>query len=364
LKKDPDNAEAYAGLALAHAWLGDTDTALVFCDRSLALRPEDEMEELRATLMKKRRPQVEGDVSYWSRRGRTFGLKKFATAGGLELDPSPFTTVHLWVGSADYWHGGRRADDTVIKAGGQYRWRGANRTDLDLGRHSLGPDGRNWEMAARYSHDAGDLSGGLGFKREFVEDSFLAVKGQNFGGVSYGAARSNLLYAEGGRVGDGLTGWLRAYGGWVSAQSLSDNNFAGLNFGVTVPLLKKQGRTLSAGYKLDASHYEEDQSGLGLSAVEPLPGGYFSPDVFVNQTPQLILKLTGAGQTFDVEAGPSLQYVEDASVTGKFRLGLEAGARYRLQITRNVAAALSAHALRISDVYTQVGLDGSLSYRF
>ncbi len=367
LQSDPRNVKALRGLAMAYSWTGDSDRAITFAELAVAADPNDaESVQLRDRLRVGREPTVRAHVDYFNQHGGRFGLRGWSTSLDAHADVKPSLTLIGDAGYADYRHESEREDDVFIRGGFQRRLRSVEQFEVILGHHSIGPDARSFVFDADYSHQGRKWLTKLGVKRDVRTDSLAAIAGRTVGGVSVGAARSNILYGElahslfGGKI------WVSPYGGWVSAQSVSDNKFLGAHLRWdSWPLLTKGSLELAAAFKAEGSHYQKDASNDLPSAVEPYGGGYFSPNVFVNQTPMMVAHWTPrSNQRVDFEGGPSAQYVEDTAVNGRFRLGGEANVAYQYQFAPRLSLRLSSGIIRVSDVYTLFSAGAALIGRF
>ena len=115
----------------------------------------------------------------------------------------------------------------------------------------------------------------------------------------------------------------------MTAEGLSSNSQAGLDLKTSLPLWRTDQLDLSAEYLFYLTHYAENQSGFVPSTAEPLPGGYFSPQVFVNRIPRLATIYTMENKDeFSVAAGPAIQYVDQSTQASAFLLGDDAHAAY------------------------------------
>jgi hypothetical protein len=96
-----------------------------------------------------------------------------------------------------------------------------------------------------------------------------------------------------------------------------------------------------------------------------LPGGYFSPQVFVNQIPRLATLYTFENKDeFSFAAGPAVQYVDQATQSSAFRIGGDAHAAYINHISKTWLLKLMADYTQIADIYTRVQFNGFLVYTF
>jgi len=369
LEKDPNNGEAHRGLALAYGWIGDNDRALYHSRLALKSQPEnDQVKKLNEQLSQGREPKISGKAAYFNQHGGNFGLAGFSTSLEGTTDLNPFVTGSAEMGHVDYWHSPDRADDVFFSGGAEARFDTVHRFQGRMGHHSVGPESRSLDGEFSYAYVPSGRNSMFkaGFKRDLRTDSFLALAGEQLGGVSYGAARSNLFYGEFDLPMGDYKFWMKPYAGWVSAQSLASNKLWGTDLRVDSPRLAEWNHSsVSAAYKAEAAHYENDQSGLSPNISGPLPGGYFSPQVFVTQTPLLSFQIHPRPKhQVRLEGGPSVQYVKDNEVSGAFRLGTEAEGSYLVQLTRHFSAQLLSKFLQVSNVTSRFSIEGALTAQF
>jgi hypothetical protein len=121
----------------------------------------------------------------------------------------------------------------------------------------------------------------------------------------------------------------------------------------------------SGEYLFYLTHYGENQSGFRPSATEPLPGGYFSPQVFVNQIPRLAVNYTiDEKQDLSFAGGPALQYIDEATQAAVFRVGGDAHATYTTRLSKPWLFKLMADYTQIASVYMRFQCNALLVYTF
>jgi len=155
------------------------------------------------------------------------------------------------------------------------------------------------------------------------------------------------------------------FAGWVTAEGLSSNSQVGLDLKTSLPLWRTDHWDLSAEYLFYLTHYGENQSGFVSSTREPLPGGYFSPQVFVNQIPRLATIYTMENKDeFSFAAGPALQYIDESTQASAFRLGGDAHAAYTNHLSKVWLLKLMGDYTQIATIYTRVQFNALLVYTF
>ena len=96
-----------------------------------------------------------------------------------------------------------------------------------------------------------------------------------------------------------------------------------------------------------------------------MPGGYFSPQVFVNQIPRLAAIYTMENKDeFSFAAGPALQYIDEATQASAFRIGGDAHAAYTNHLSQVWLLKLMADYTQIASIYARVQFNGLLVYTF
>jgi hypothetical protein len=248
--------------------------------------------------------------------------------------------------------------------GNQIRFNPSNRFDTILEYHGA-PSGDGLAYKFEYVHEGQSFSIRPGVKREFKYDSFTALAGSRSTGRLLGLARSTLFYStvtfDAGSVHVDVT----PFAGWVTSEGLSSNSQVGLDFKSSLPLWQTDRWDLSAEYLFYLTHYGENQSGFVSSTSEPLPGGYFSPQVFVNQIPRLATTYTWENKDeFSVAAGPAVQYIDESTQASAFRIGGNTRAAYTNHLSNVWLLKLMADYTQITTIYTRVQFNGLLVYTF
>lgn len=336
LAKEPRNVEAYRGLAKAYAWLGDNDRALYYTNlaHQYAGREPSDMTALRRDMMKGCEPTTEGRLGVILHPEKPFELYGFRLGSSGTMDLTPFSTATVEAGIEHFRDSSQNSTGAYISIGTQVRFNPANRFEGMLEYHDVvRADGLAYKF--EFAHDGSSFSIRPGVKRKFRYDSFTALAESRLGGRLLGAARSTLLYTdlrtEAGRIRFDITPFV----GWVSAESLGKNEQVGITTKAAITIRHDQVWDVSAEYLFYLTHYGEDQSGFQPSTLEPLPGGYFSPQVFLNQIPRLaVTYATEDKSEIYMAAGPTVQYIDETQRPAVFRIGADAHAAYTTQLPK------------------------------
>lgn len=360
------NPEAHRGLAKAYAWLGNNDLALYHANlaRQSARREPGDLTTLRQDMLKGREPTVEGVIGVLAQPEKPFELYGVRIGSRGKVDLTPFTTTILEVGSEHFWSSRENLTGGYLSLGNQVRFNPSNRFDAILEYHGA-PRGDGLAYKFEYAHEGQFFSIRPGVKREFKYDSFAALAGSRSTGRLVGLARSTLFYStvtfDVGSVHVDVT----PFAGWVTSEGLSSNNQIGLDLKTSLPLWQTDQWDLSAEYLFYLTHYGENQSGFASSTSEPLPGGYFSPQVFVNQIPRLATTYTMENKDeFWLAAGPAAQYIDESTQAPAFRIGGDAHAAYTNHLTKVWLLKLMADYTQIANIYTRIQCNALLVYTF
>lgn len=366
LDQQPRNLEAHRGLAKAYAWQGNNDLALYHANlaRQSARREPGDLTTLRQDMLKGREPTVEGVIGMLAQPEKPFELYGFRIGSRGKVDLTPFTTTTLEIGAENFWSSKENLAGSYLSLANQVRFNPSNRFDAILEYHGA-PRGDGLAYKFEYAHDGQSFSIRPGVKREFKYDSFAALAGSRSTGQLLGLARSTLFYStvsfDAGSVHVDVT----PFAGWVTAENLSANDQIGLDLKASLPLWQTDHWDLSAEYLFYLTHYGENQSGFVSNTREPLPGGYFSPQVFVNQIPRLAVTYTMENKDeFSLAAGPAIQYIDESTQSSAFRIGGDAHAAYTNHISKVWLLKLMADYTQVANIYTRVQFNGLLVYAF
>ena len=366
LEVQPQNAEAHRGLAKAYAWLGQNDLALYHANlaRRQAQREPGDMTALRQDMSKGREPAVETVMGFLAQPERPFELYGFRSGARGKFDATPFTTTTVGVGAEHFWNSSDDRTGGYLSAGNRLRFNPRNRIDAMVEYHSA-PRGDGLAYTVEYAYDGPSFSIRPGFKREFRYDSFAALIGSQSAGQLIGLARSMQFYSDFEFDVGPLHTTVTPFVGWVTAERIGTNEHVGMNAKMSLPLWQKDNWDLSGEYLFYITHYGENHGGFQPRSTEPLAGGYFSPQVFVNQIPRLAatFHMENHDEVY-VTAGPALQYVDEATRSAAFRVGGDAHAAYTKHLSKPWLLKVMADYTQIANVYMRLQVNALLVYTF
>lgn len=387
IARDPQNAEAHRGLAEAYAWLGDRDRALYHSNLSLRYGAQArDTARLRGDLTRGREwragPVARGLFQEGGSKTELRGVVLSAKGRG---DLTPFLSVGLEAGFENYF---RSADvdeaglsDESQAAGffeldAEYRLNPDQRIEVGLGYHSLSQSSRDLLGRAAFASQGERADWRVGFERKLRFDSLTALIGEDVridDGVEIvereiGAARENrfsgrLAFPD--RPGQRLSAWIEPYAGWVDAYEISANPFVGVKGELMAQVAEVGVLELSPFYRANVYHYQDDAFGLNPLQNQPEAGGYFSPQLFVEQVPGLRIDGTWAGRhELTLEGGPAAQFVQEAGDGVRFELGGHARLAYVYFVRDSLFWSLETNFTRIGDAYTRGEATASLTFTF
>lgn len=366
LASSPTSAHAHQGMAKAYAWLGQNDLALYHANlaRQASRREPGDMTALRRDMLKGREPGAEGVLSVLAQPEKPFELYGLRMGARGKMDLSPFTTTTLEAGAEHFWDSSENRAGGYLSFGNQLRFNPSHRFDLLLEYHDA-PRGDGLAYKFEYVYDGPALSIRPGVKREFRYDSFASLVGSRTAGQLIGLARSTLFYTEVAFIVGSTHIEVTPFVGWVTAESLGSNDQVGLSAKASVPLAQIGNWDLSGEYVFYLTHYGENLSGFRPSTTEPLPGGYFSPQVFVNQIPRLAATYAiDDSQDVVVAAGPAIQYIDEATQASVLRIGGDAHAAYTARLSKPWLVKVMADFTQIATIYTRFQCNALLVYTF
>jgi hypothetical protein len=214
-----------------------------------------------------------------------------------------------------------------------------------------------------YTYAAASFSLRPGVKRELKYDSLPALVGSRVSGQLIGAARATLFYANLALSKGSLQLDVTPFGGWVEGESLANNGQLGLEAKVAMPFRSRDAWTVSGEYLLYVTHYANDQSQFDTGA-EPL-AGYFSPRLFVNQTPRLVASYVSPTKNeLSMAAGPAIQYIDEERNDPALRIGADAHVSYTARVPDRLLLKFMADLTQITGIQTRVQVQGLLVYTF
>jgi len=366
LKSEPRNVTAHLGTAQAFAWLGESDRALHHSN--LALKYGDKIAAtttLQDTLSKGREPRISALAELPWQKGGDFKLRGVSLGVRLSGDPTPFLTAFGSVGVERYEDENDDASDTWYRAGGQYRIDSRQRVDFKIGNRAIRRIGDKHSFLLSYTQDrpATSASFTTGAMRFSVEDSFLSLVGDGDTGIG-GATRDEVFLSY--RAQRPLFSYtLTPSLGRVDSGSERSNPFVQMVGSVDFPIEFRSQLDTSLGYEALFVAFERDHSGFEVAGSEPLSGGYFSPQLFLDQYPYVKLNHT-FGNTSELEAkvGLSFQYVDDATVSGETSGGFAGSVSYTRKTTPSRYLIFKAEHYSVADRYERTFLQGQMLFIF
>lgn len=378
IAREPHNGRAHAGLARMYAWNNLNDKALYENNLALAYGySASDARHLDEDLSVGREPEAVGKVGFLSQAGTNYGLTGFTTSVYGRRDFGPYVTAHAEAGFESYWNAAANTPAAFMTAGVQYRIDPTHRIDADLGYHGLSVNaGDNVVGKLQYTSEGDQVTLRPGFKRELRYDSLLALSGsaainaaegrQATQGPDFGAARSNLFYSDIEFPKAVIPTTITPYFGMVTADSLSPDAELGLDVRSELGIIHDTGFDLGLGVFSQLQHYATDESGFTLNVnAFPLPGGIFTPKLFLNENPFASFKIRPSDKTeIGLSGGPALQYVSDATTPGSFKLGGQVQAYDNNRLSERLAWNVGAGYVDVSTVYSQLVINTALTYTF
>jgi tetratricopeptide (TPR) repeat protein len=311
LKRDPRSASAHLGAARAYSWAGDSGRAFEHARRALQLDPDlVPAAQLYGELHEGRETRVGGEATFLFQTGGDYGLTGFTIGPRLDFFPAGSLVATAQAGTGYYKHRSDEAFGPEGLLGLKYLNPYGKSLEGSIGYLGLPHLRHPLKFFARYGGDEGPRWRWFGFERDYVYDSFQSLAGKTIGGQRYGEARSNLFFGDAGMRWGRFSGSVRPFLGWIETEGLDTNPKTGGAASIQFTVLKASASTVAVEYEGQISHYGQDDSGFAPSTAEPLPGGYFSPDRFIENVPQLVLYMRGSRDSqLRLAGGPSFQYV-------------------------------------------------------
>lgn len=360
----PRNAAAHRGLAKAYAWLGDRDRALYHTNLAgrYAMAETGDLTALRRDMTKGREPTLEGIVGALAQPQDDFELYATRLGSRLKGDLTPFTTTTLEAGLESFGDSSDQATGGYLAFGTQARLNPSNRVDGMLEYHGAAL-ANSLAYTVEYTYAAASFSLRPGVKRELKYDSLPALVGSRGSGQLIGAARATVFYTDLTISKGNIQLDVTPFGGWVGGESLANNGQVGLDASVAVPFWTRDTSTVSGEYLLYLTHYANDQSAFD-TGTEPL-AGYFSPRLFVNQTPRLVAThVSRSKNELSVAAGPAIQYIDEAKNDPALRIGADVHVSYTARVPDRLLLKFTADLTQITGIQTRIQLHGLLAYTF
>ncbi len=368
MAENPNNKEIRLKYArLAYAWNGDNDAALYH--NRLAARAsakKSEVADLEKRLMTGREPTMSGRLSSFYQTGDSFGFQGISTGARAKSDLTPFITVEADAEGEQYWKQSDYVLGGYFSLGTQARFTSTDRADLRVGYHTMRPGGSGLTFLVQYEKLIDNVSLRLRIERRPKYDSFLSLVGsQSSRGAPLGAASANLFSVDFEATLGRLKISFTPNAGWVSDASDLPNAQLGLDGLLEVRILDEGPWKWSLGYRAQATHYGSDHSGFAQSLLEPFPGGYFSPALYLNQGPRIWVRhAVEKSHDLELSGGPALQYQKLHSQESAWLWGGDVRVSYVWEATKHLLWKNGAGFAQISNLYSRFEIESSLIYVF
>jgi tetratricopeptide (TPR) repeat protein len=379
LRSQPRNGEAHAGLARAYAWDGKNDRALYHSQLAKDYGTSHaDLKRLNSDLNRGREPMAGGLFQFVTQPGGNYEYTGFQLSALGRMDISPYITAKLQAGLEDYWTGSNQTSNGgFISLGSQFRFDEERLMNLSLGYHSIAPitpvtQGRNGTaleapginnvaLKMEYQQRSQDFTFTPGFERTLRKDSFLAFAGSRQSGTLLGAARSHQLYSDLTWKNENLEYGVKPYLGWITASGLDTNPFVGADVKLDYRFFQTRSFALWGGHMIQAQHYSLDQSDQnGISGA-----GYFSPQLYLNQHPHFLVRFKFSDRyEADASAGPSVQFVNDLSLPGKWLVGANFNANLNIQLASHFQWRTGGGYIQVADKFNQFQISNQVNYIF
>jgi cellulose synthase operon protein C len=375
LRRDPKNSAAHRELGRAYAWEGDNDRAIHHANLALRYDREDKTaRRLRGDLMEGREPRVWSGLGYIHQGGdddhyRYDGYRIFVAG---QMDVIPFLTAGVEAGREHYDGDSDDPPDdaeaNVYQIALQYRIDPERWVDGRLRYYDFEDAGNDAAVQMQYTFPKGGWWVGPGLRRQLRYDSLLALREVEdaLSDDKLGGARANTAFCELRYEGERLEFSVTPYAGVVTAEGTDDNLVGGADLDTSLTLLESGGFQLGAAYRLELSHYDEDQS--GFTAADDVPaGGYYSPDFYMNNTLglDLIFELDPvAERELRLSGGPSFQYSQDHDGDGGWDTGGALQASFQTRVAPHIQLQVEGHYHQVADLYQNAGGSVQAAYHF
>jgi tetratricopeptide (TPR) repeat protein len=367
-EQHPKNSAAHRELAAAYAWQGDQDRALYHSQLALRYDSRDKnADRIRDDLMQGREPMIRTGLAYLNQSGNDsrYDYSGFLLKAGGKTDITPFATLDAEIGLEQYQHHETEVEGTFYKLSVQGRFDRAHRADLEWKYHAFDAAEADSEFLARYSARSGGFVIEPGVRREFKYDSLLSLAGDRdpVSGRKIGAARANTAFCRFAFEDERIEVSAMPYFGSVTADS-ADNGLAGADADARFPFFDNGTLALSLWYKFQIYHYQKDASGFAGN-TNAVAGGYFSPDLFVNNALNLNINYQiRQDSSLLVSAGPSFQNWQGHSDEDERNTGVDVDLTFHMKITESLHLMADGSYYQIAKVYRRRALTALLAYTF
>jgi hypothetical protein len=145
---------------------------------------------------------------------------------------------------------------------------------------------------------------------------------------------------------------------------VDDNTFAGVRGRLDYAMLDRGWLQLGPLLTSEVYHYDDDAFGVVPSNSEPLPGGYFSPQFFFEQTLGFSLRMGGAESFLDLEAGPAFQIVDESGGGSESEFGGRAKLSAVSFLRQSLYWSFDLDFSSIGNAYTRLDARTALTFKF
>ncbi len=368
--RNPGNSAAHRELAAAYAWRGDNDRAIYHSKLALRYDSQDKSaKHIRDDLMQGREPRIKTGFTYFKQSSDDshYAYSGYLLNAGGQADITPFLTGEAEIGLEKYRHDETTVDGTFYKLRLQGRFDPTRRIDAELKYHDFKDAESDSEFLVQYSTEQGRVLITPGIRRAFKYDSLLAIAGDtdSVTGRKIGAARSNTAFCRLAFQGERIQASAMPYAGYVSSNTTNNNSLVGADADARFHFFNEGAFAFALFYKFQIAHYSQDNSGFVDSNNAPFAGGYFSPDLFVNNA--LHLEATYRLQP-DSElrliVGPSFQYTRRHSDGDEWNAGLDLDLAYSVKVGPSLYLTAEGSYYKIADVYRRFDGTALITYKF
>lgn len=366
IKRNPRHADAHAGAAEALAWLDQPDDALYHAGLARKYKGGNRTQKLYQRLSKGREPGVTAFIELPKHKGGDYKLDGVVLGASLSGELSPYFSAHIDFGSERYDGNSDDASDTWWMFGGEYRLNTQQRINFTVEDHGIRRvgDTSGFQLTFTDSKRFEPWTFSVGYDQRLVADSFLSLVGDGVNNI--GGATSDELFTVFVQADESRQITFKASVGAVESASESSNSFINLFGSVHYKTsLLSWVDEAHLGADIALMSYSKDHSGFGVSATEPLSGGYFSPQSFASTLFYLyFVEALDEDTELQVKVGPKLQYVNDASEDGETSSGFSATLSYQIRQSKSRFLTFKGEFDKIGNRYDRLLLGGQVMFVF
>jgi tetratricopeptide (TPR) repeat protein len=366
LKRNRKAVGAHQGLAGIYAWQGKSNLAIHHKELAFKYEPKpNKQPQLDTTLKQRRKPVVGTKLSLRNQLNGPWELihTQLTVDGTMAFLPS--LRGNLVFGTEYYQTPTQKLNGVVAHLSIHNDITPANLLIFALDIHSILPAWYKNGFLFKYSYRKRKAVLELGIKRQLRDDSMTALAREDFSIQDQGVASENLVFAGFGYTFRKFKFELKPYGGIITMDTVEANPLFGTDLSASFLLFGKGRIHIWAEYFMELDHYDQDYSGFSASTSEPLAGGYFSPDLYINHCPCLVyLYRMLDRKELHIKGGPSIQLVEGSQGRGEYQAGAFLDILYMHKLKKKVYYQINAGHTQIVKAYRRYQLNGSLSYVF